>query len=155
MGSSSHKYSSLATNKKTILAKRPLPLSTLATNKKPYYHTTLSSSLHSINQQKSPFSHNTLFLSSLLQWTKNTILAQHSLPLPMESLSPRGEAQDTSSSSFDEREDPSCLIKRRQSGVPFGSAWHILWWFRVCGTSWNPISGASETSHPSQVSKRF
>jgi hypothetical protein len=75
MGSSSHKYSSLATNKKTILAKLPLPLSTLATNKKPYYHTTLSSSLHSINQQKSPFPHSTLFLSSLLQSTKNTILA--------------------------------------------------------------------------------
>jgi hypothetical protein len=45
--------------------------------------------------------------------------------------------------------------KEEAEWSPIGSAWHILWWFGVCGTRRNPISGASETSHPSQVSKRF
>jgi hypothetical protein len=58
-----------------------------------------------LHPTKNPLSHNAPFLSQLLQPTKNTILAQHYLPLPMEPLSPRGVAQAASSSSSDERED--------------------------------------------------
>jgi hypothetical protein len=75
----------------------------LATNKKPHSHTAPSSSPNSCNQKITPSSHSAPFLSQLLQPTKNPILTQCSLPLPMEPMSPRGAAQATSSSSSDER----------------------------------------------------
>jgi hypothetical protein len=72
MHSSGHKYPRLATNKSPHLAQRPLPLPTLATNK------------------KNPFSHISPLPLSTLATNKNPILAQCPLPLPMEPLSPRG-----------------------------------------------------------------
>jgi hypothetical protein len=85
----------------------PLPLSALF------------KSPHFCSQQKTPFSHNALFLSQLLQPTKNHILAQRSLPLPTLATNKKSHprtalpsaphkaiaAQATSSSSSDERED--------------------------------------------------
>jgi hypothetical protein len=113
----------------------------------------LFSSPHSCNQQKTPFSHSALFPSQLLQPTKNH--PHTTLPsFPWSHYLLQVQHVPHPSSLLRKGRISSGLMKRRQSGGPFG-LWltHTL----MIRNVWNKMKSKNmclRNTHPSQVNKR-